>query len=34
MKKAIAYSCNIYFYALGGGYKDIEGLGIKRLKQY
>jgi len=34
MRKAIAYSCNIYFYALGGGYKDIEGLGIRRLKQY
>ena len=34
MRTAIAYSCNIYFYALGGGYKDIPGLGITRLKKY
>ena len=34
MRSAIANSCNIYFYALGGGYKDITGLGIKKLKEY
>ena len=34
MKSAIANSCNIYFYALGGGYKDIKGLGIQKLKEY
>ena len=34
MRTAIAYSCNTYFYALGGGYKDIPGLGITRLKKY
>ncbi len=34
MHTAIAYSCNVYFYALGGGYKDIPGLGITRLKKY
>lgn len=34
MRTAIAYSCNIYFYALGGGWKDIPGLGVTRLKKY
>jgi len=34
MRKAIAYSCNIYFYTIGGGYKDIKGLGINLLKKY
>jgi cell division protein FtsI/penicillin-binding protein 2 len=34
MRKAIADSCNIYFYAIGGGYKDIPGLGVTRLKKY
>jgi len=34
MHTAIAYSCDIYFYALGGGYKDIPALGITRLKKY
>lgn len=32
--KAIAESCNIFFYALGGGHEEIEGLGIDRLKEY
>ncbi|MEA1937411.1 MAG: penicillin-binding protein 2 [Patescibacteria group bacterium] len=32
--KAIAQSCNIYFYTVGGGYGGIEGLGIKRIKNY
>jgi penicillin-binding protein 2 len=31
---AIARSCNIYFYAVGGGFEDVNGLGIKRLKEY
>lgn len=31
---AIAESVNTYFYALGGGYGDIEGLGIARIKRY
>jgi len=32
--KAIAQSCNIYFYTVGGGYGEIEGLGIERIKKY
>ncbi len=32
--KAIAQSCNVYFYTVGGGYGDIEGLGIDRIKKY
>lgn len=31
---AIAESNNIFFFALGGGYKNITGLGIERLKGY
>jgi len=31
---AIARSCNVYFYTVGGGYEDIKGLGIDRLKEY
>ncbi|MDD5547514.1 MAG: penicillin-binding transpeptidase domain-containing protein [Candidatus Pacebacteria bacterium] len=31
---AIARSCNIYFYALGGGWEDVKGLGINKLKEY
>jgi penicillin-binding protein 2 len=34
VKQAIAESNNIFFYALGGGYKQIPGLGIERLKNY
>ncbi len=34
MKKAIAVSSNVYFYSIGGGYKDQEGLGIERIKKY
>jgi penicillin-binding protein 2 len=33
----IAYSCNVYFYKIGGGYQDEvpnDGLGIDRLGQY
>jgi len=34
LKKAIAESCNTYFFTVGGGYKDIQGLGISRIKKY
>ena len=34
MRKAIAESCNVYFYHIGGGYGDQEGLGPTRIKQY
>ncbi len=34
LRKAIAESCNVYFYTIGGGYKDQEGLGPSRLKKY
>jgi penicillin-binding protein 2 len=32
--KAIAESCNVYFYTIGGGHEEIEGLGIERIKKY
>lgn len=32
--KAIAQSCNVFFYTVGGGYNDIEGLGVDRIKKY
>jgi penicillin-binding protein 2 len=34
LKKAIAESCNVYFYRLGGGDKDFEGLGVNNIKKY
>lgn len=34
MRKAIAQSCNIYFYTIGGGYGDQEGLGPTKIKKY
>ena len=36
MRKAIAESCNVYFYSLGGGNKDfnIKGLGPETIKAY
>ncbi|MCA9390153.1 penicillin-binding protein 2, partial [candidate division WWE3 bacterium] len=34
VKDAIAHSSNIFFYKVSGGYEDIEGLGIKRIKEY
>lgn len=30
----LAYSCNVYFYTLGGGFGEIEGLGVERLGRY
>lgn len=32
--KALAESVNTYFYILGGGYQDREGLGVDRITQY
>ena len=34
MKKALAVSSNIYFYTVGGGYGDQQGLGPTRIKKY
>lgn len=34
MVKAIAESCNVYFFTIGGGYDKIEGLGISRIEKY
>lgn len=34
LRKAIAWSVDVYFYALGGGYQDFRGLGIDRLEKY
>ena len=34
LKKAIANSCNIYFFTVGGGYGNIKGLGADRITKY
>ena len=34
VKKAIAESCDVFFYSLGGGWGNIQGLGINRINQY
>lgn len=34
MRRAIAVSSNVYFYEIGGGFEDQEGLGIKRLSSW
>ncbi|MFH0853884.1 MAG: penicillin-binding protein 2 [bacterium] len=34
VKNAIANSVNTFFYYVGGGYKDFEGLGIEKIYQY
>ncbi len=34
LKKALAESCNVYFYTVGGGYGDQEGLGPTNIKKY
>ncbi|KKT27245.1 MAG: Penicillin-binding protein [Parcubacteria group bacterium GW2011_GWA2_43_9b] len=31
---AIAESCDVYFYTVGGGYGNIKGLGIEKLEKY
>lgn len=34
IRKAIAESCNVYFYTIGGGYEEQEGLGPTKIKKY
>ena len=34
MRSALQWSANVYFYIVGGGYKDIKGLGIAKLGEY
>jgi len=34
MAEAIAVSSDIYFYAIGGGFEDQKGLGIKNIEKY
>ncbi len=34
IRKAIAWSVNTYFYYIGGGYKDFQGLGVDRIVKY
>jgi penicillin-binding protein 2 len=34
VKKALAMSVNTFFYYIGGGYQDFQGLGIDRIVQY
>lgn len=34
LRRAISDSCNVYFYIAGGGFKDIQGLGIDRIADY
>lgn len=34
VKKAIAVSSNVFFYAVGGGWDKIRGLGVQRLTHY
>lgn len=34
MRRAIAFSSNVYFYTVGGGYKDQPGLGPTKIKKY
>ena len=34
MRSAIQWSANVYFYIIGGGYKDIKGLVITKLGEY
>jgi penicillin-binding protein 2 len=34
MREAIAFSSNVYFYYISGGYGDQEGLGIRKMDEY
>ncbi len=34
IRRALAVSANVYFYVIGGGYKNIKGLGIDRIDKY
>ncbi len=34
MREAIAFSSNVYFYIIGGGFEDQPGLGITKINEY
>lgn len=34
VRKAIAESCDVFFYSVGGGYGNISGLGMDKMKKY
>jgi len=34
MRKAISVSSDVYFYTVGGGFKDQKGLGIRKIDEY
>lgn len=34
MRGALQWSANVYFYIIGGGFKDIKGLGITKIGEY
>ncbi len=34
IRRAIAVSSDVYFYSVGGGYGNIQGLGMERMKKY
>lgn len=34
IRKAIAESCDVFFYSVGGGWGNISGLGMDRMKKY
>lgn len=34
VRKAIAESCDVFFYSVGGGYGNISGLGMSKMKKY
>ncbi|MEK7138728.1 MAG: penicillin-binding transpeptidase domain-containing protein [Patescibacteria group bacterium] len=34
LKRAIANSCNIYFFTAGGGYGSVKGLGVEKIANY
>lgn len=34
MRRALAVSSNVYFYAIGGGYGDVAGLGAVKIEDY
>ena len=34
LRRAIAVSSDVYFYTVGGGYGDVVGLGIEKMKKY
>lgn len=34
VRKSISWSVNTFYYYIGGGYKDFQGLGVTRINQY